>query len=59
MSATMARQLGHVQLEQSDMLLPRNVAKMARSEFSHAEIQEMQYLIKKRSGVSSFLGIRR
>jgi hypothetical protein len=59
MSATMARQLGHVQLEQSDMLLPRNVAKMARREFSHAEIQEIQYLIKKRSRVSSFLGIRR
>jgi len=47
MSATMARQEGRVQLEQSDMHLALNMAKMARGGFLHAAIEEMQYLIKK------------
>jgi len=33
MSATMARQGGRVQLEQSDMRLPLNMAKMAKEGF--------------------------
>jgi hypothetical protein len=67
MSATMARQGGDVQLEQSDMRLALNMAKMAKGGFSRAAVEEMQYLIKKplprsekrRSGVLSFLGITR
>ena len=47
MSATMARQAGRVQLEQSDMRLPLNMAKMATEGFSHAAIEETKYLIKK------------
>jgi histone H3/H4 len=47
MSATMARQGGRVQLEQSDMRLAFNMAKMAKGEFSRAAIEEMQQLIKK------------
>ena len=47
MSATMARQGGHVQLEQSDMRLALNKAKMARGRFSRATVEETQYLIKK------------
>jgi len=49
MSATMARQGGRVQLEQSDMCLALNMAKMATGGFSHATIEETQYLIKKPS----------
>jgi len=46
MSATMARQGGWVQLEQSDMLLPLNIAKMAKGGFSRAAMEETQFLIK-------------
>jgi len=47
MSATMARQGGWVQLEQSDMRLARNMAKMAKGGFSRTTIEETQFLIKK------------
>jgi len=47
MSATMASQGGRVQLEQSDMCLALNMAKMAKEGFSRAAIEEMKYLIKK------------
>jgi len=47
MSATMARQGGGVQLEQSDMRLALNMAEMAKGGFSRATIEETQYLIKK------------
>jgi len=47
MSATMARQGGRVQLEQSDMRLAWNMAKMAKGGFSRTAIEEMQYMIKK------------
>jgi len=47
MSATMARQEGRVQLEQSDMRLAVNMAKMAKGGFSRTAIEESQFLIKK------------
>jgi len=47
MSATMARQGGRVQLEQSDMCLALNMAKMTKGGFSCAAIEETQQLIKK------------
>jgi hypothetical protein len=47
MSATMARQAGRVQLEQSDMRLALNMAKMAKDGFSRTAIEETKYLIKK------------
>jgi len=47
MSATMARQGGRVQLEQSDMCLACDMAKMARVGFSLATLGEMQCLTKK------------
>jgi len=47
MSATMARQGGRVQLEQSGMRLALNMAKMAKGGFSRAAREETQYLIKK------------
>jgi hypothetical protein len=47
MSATIARQGGWVQLEQSDMRLGFTMAKMANWGFSHAAKEETQYLIKK------------
>jgi len=47
MSATMARQGGRLQLEQSDMRLALNMAKMAKEGFSCAAIEETKYLIKK------------
>jgi len=47
MSTNMARQGGRVQLEQSDMCLALNMAKMAKGGFSRAAIGEMQQLIKK------------
>jgi len=47
MSATMARQGGRVQLEQSDMRLALNMAKMAKEGFARAAIEETKYLIKK------------
>jgi len=48
MSATMARQGGRVQLEQSDMCLALNMAKMAKEGFSCAAIEETNYFFKKR-----------
>jgi len=47
MSATMARQGGRVQLEQSDMRLLFNMGKMAKQGFWRASIEETKYLIKK------------
>jgi len=47
MSATMARQGGWVQLEQSDMRIPLNMAQMAKGGFSLTAKVETQYLIKK------------
>jgi hypothetical protein len=47
MSATIARQGGWVQLEQSNMRLALNMAKMAKEGFSRAAIEETKYLIKK------------
>jgi hypothetical protein len=47
MSATMARQGGQVQLEQSNMRLALNMAKMAKEGFSRATIEEMKYRIQK------------
>jgi histone H3/H4 len=46
MSAIMARQGGRVQLEQSDMRLALNMAKMAKEVFSRAAIEELKYLIQ-------------
>jgi len=47
MSATIARQVGRVQLEQSNMCLALNMAKMVKQRFSRAPIEETQQLIKK------------
>jgi len=47
MSATMARQGGRVQLDQSYMRLALNMTKMAKGAFSRAAIEEIQQLIKK------------
>jgi len=47
MSATMARQGGRVQLEQSNMRLALNMAKMAKGGFSHPAIEEKQQQVKK------------
>jgi len=47
MSATMARQEGRVQLEQSNMRLALNKAKMAKEGSSRTTIEETKYLIKK------------
>ena len=47
MSVTMARQGGQVQLEQSNMRLALNMAKMAKGGFSRAMIEEMQQRVKK------------
>jgi len=47
MSATMARQGGRVQQEQSDMRPALNMAKMAKGWFLRAAIEETQYLINK------------
>jgi hypothetical protein len=43
----MAKQGGRVQLEQSDMRLALNMAKMAKEGFSRAAIDKTKYLIKK------------
>jgi len=45
MPATMARQGGRVQLEQSDMRLALNMAEMAKRGFSCTAIEETQFLI--------------
>jgi len=47
MSATMAWQGGRVQLEQSDMCLALNMAKMAKEGFSRTAIEETKRLINK------------
>jgi len=47
MSATMARQGGRVQLEQSNMHLTLSEVKMAKEGFSLAAIEETQFLIEK------------
>jgi len=47
MSATMARQGGRVQLEQSDRCLALNMVEMAKGEFSHSAAEAMYFLIKK------------
>ena len=47
MSPTMPGQGDWVQLEQSDMCLALNMAKMAKDGFSHAAKEETKYLIKK------------
>jgi len=47
MSATVARQGGREQPEQSDMRLALNMAKMAKGGFSCATIEETQCIIKK------------
>jgi len=46
MSATMARQGRRVQLEQSDIRLALNMAKMGKGGFSHTTIEETQFLPK-------------
>jgi hypothetical protein len=48
MSATIARQGGRVQLEQSNMRRALNMAKMAKEGFLRAAVEETKYLIKKR-----------
>jgi hypothetical protein len=50
MSATMGRQGGRVQLEQSVMHLALNMAKMGKGGCSRATVEETQYLIKKPRG---------
>jgi len=45
MSATMARQGGRVQLEQSNMCLALNMAKMAKEGFLRTTTEETKYLI--------------
>jgi len=47
MSPIMARQEGQVQLEQSDMRLALNMAKMAKEGFSRATIEETKSLMNK------------
>jgi hypothetical protein len=47
MSATMARQGGQVQLEQSDMRQALNIANIAKEDFSRTVIKETKYLCKK------------
>jgi hypothetical protein len=67
MSATMAMQGGRVQLEQSDMRLALDMAKMATKGISRGAIEVTKYLIKKarakvqeeRSRVLCFVGIKR
>ena len=44
--ATMARQGGWVQLQQSDMCLALNMGKMAKEGFLRAAIEETKYLVK-------------
>jgi hypothetical protein len=47
MSATMARQGGHVQLKQADMPITLNMVNMAKHGILHTAIKEMKNLIKK------------
>jgi len=46
MSETMAKQGGWVQLQQSDMRLALNMAKMAQGGFSRVAIEETQQLFQ-------------
>jgi len=46
LSATMARQRGWVQQEQSDMCLALNMSKMAEGRLLRTAIEEMEYVIK-------------
>jgi len=45
MSATMAKQGGRVQMEQSDMRLTLNISKMAKGGFWRTAMEAMQFLI--------------
>jgi hypothetical protein len=45
MSATLARQEGQLQLEQSNRHLAMNTAKTAKRGFLHVAMEKMQYLI--------------
>jgi len=47
MSATIGRQQGLVQLEQSNMRLALNMAKVANEGFARTSIEETQQIIKK------------
>jgi len=47
MSATMARQGGRVQLEQSDMRLALNLDKVTKGDLSRTAMKQTQHLIKK------------
>jgi len=47
MSATMARQEGRVQLDQSDICQALNMAKMAKDAFSQTTVDETRYPMKK------------
>jgi len=47
MSATMAEQGGRVQLEQSDMHLALNTAKIAQGGISRAAMEETQILMQR------------
>jgi hypothetical protein len=47
MLATIARKGDRVQLEQSDMRVALNMAKMAKQSFLRAAMEETKYLIKK------------
>jgi len=47
MSATVAREGGWIQLEQSDMRLALNMAKMAKEGFSRAAKEKTKYLTEK------------
>ena len=47
MSATMLRQGGQVQLEQSDMRLAWSMGRMAKGQFSHTKMKEMEQQITK------------
>jgi hypothetical protein len=46
MSATMGRERGRVQLEQLDMRLALNKARLVKAGFSCAAIEDTKYLIK-------------
>jgi len=50
MSATLARQGGRIQLEQSNMLLAWNMAKLGDGGFLYTAMEEIQYLITRPHG---------
>jgi len=47
MTVTIARPRSLVQMEQSDMCLALNLAKMAKGEFSRTSVEDTLYVIKK------------